>query len=291
MDNRPTGTSSQEIVAGYLNLLRQSIPAPDIFATPLSTDLPDRKAETPCAVILSPHPDDECLTGVLPLRLLREKKFQVLNIAVTLGSFSPRRNERKAELAKASSVLGMTSVLASEDGFENVTLQNREENTASWNEKVGRILEIIERLNPDILFLPHEKDWHPTHIGTHFLGMDALAKTQKNFTCMIVQTEYWSPIDVPNTIIGANPEDVATLISALSCHKGETNRNPYDKRFPAHLIDTVVRSEVLTGEGKAAPPMDFAQMYRMGRWIRGHFAPSALNRRIGEAESLDELFE
>ena len=39
----------------------------------------------PKALIFSPHPDDECIVGGLALRLLREAKWNVVNVAVTLG--------------------------------------------------------------------------------------------------------------------------------------------------------------------------------------------------------------
>src|ERR1035441_8019571 len=36
----------------------------------------------PKALIFSPHPDDECLVGGLALRLSREAKWNVINVAV-----------------------------------------------------------------------------------------------------------------------------------------------------------------------------------------------------------------
>ena len=49
------------------------------------------KPDAPVAMIFSPHPDDECIIGGLPLRLLREAGMRVVNVAVTLGSNSERR--------------------------------------------------------------------------------------------------------------------------------------------------------------------------------------------------------
>ncbi len=48
----------------------------------------------PKALIFSPHPDDECIVGGLALRLLREAKWNVINVAVTLGGKIARRTER-----------------------------------------------------------------------------------------------------------------------------------------------------------------------------------------------------
>jgi hypothetical protein len=80
-------------------------------------------------------------------------------------------------------------------------------------------------------------------------------------------------------------------MDALACHKGEVARNGFDRRFPAYLIDAVRRCERVSGKGKRAPAMDFAQIYRLGSWLRGKFVPSMLNRFIGSEASLGALFE
>ena len=64
---------------------------------------PRRTAQTGAskALVFSPHPDDECIVGALPLRLLREMNMNVINVAVTLGSRQDRRLGRLAELRAA----------------------------------------------------------------------------------------------------------------------------------------------------------------------------------------------
>src|SRR5690242_11381581 len=57
-------------------------------------------------LIFSPHPDDECIIGALPLRLLRVAKMRVINVAVTQGSKKERQAERWVELQKACDFLG-----------------------------------------------------------------------------------------------------------------------------------------------------------------------------------------
>src|SRR5262249_14346834 len=54
---------------------------------------PDLAANAPKVLIFSPHPDDEVIIGGLALRLLREAKWNVINVAVTQGS----KKERQAE--------------------------------------------------------------------------------------------------------------------------------------------------------------------------------------------------
>jgi LmbE family N-acetylglucosaminyl deacetylase len=285
------GISAQEVVAGYLRLLHEPLAAPDISADPLSTALPKRDTGHSCALLLSPHPDDECLMGALPLRLRRERNWQVVNVAVTLGSNVDRRAERAKELAKACAVLDFQSVLSEKEGFSDITLAAQALDAAAWAKKVERITKIIADIRPQVLFMPHAEDRHATHIGAHFLGMDALAKMPKDFACAVVLTEYWSPLAEPNTMIGIGEGEMSALMSALACHVGEVTRNAYDRRFPSYLIDTVRRGERLSGAGKKAPAMDFAQMVQLGVWLGGKFVPSALNRFVGAQDSLGALFD
>jgi hypothetical protein len=121
--------------------------------------------------------------------------------------------------------------------------------------------------------------------------LDALAKQSPDFSCSLIQTEYWHPIEEPNLMIGIGENDAATLLSALACHEGENARNPFDARFPAYLIDNVRRgSERIGGKGVASAAMDFAMLYQFGVWKSGKFMPSALKRIITADDPVGMLF-
>ena len=64
----------------------------------------DRKA-----LLFSPHPDDECITGLLPLRLMREAGMQIINVPVTFGSNIERQPGRATELKNLSSRMRATA--------------------------------------------------------------------------------------------------------------------------------------------------------------------------------------
>ena len=51
---------------------------------------PATAPDAPKVLVFSPHPDDEVIIGGLPLRLLRELKMRVINVAVTQGSSKAR---------------------------------------------------------------------------------------------------------------------------------------------------------------------------------------------------------
>ena len=132
----------------------------------------------PTIVIFSPHPDDECIVGGLALRLLREAKWNVVNVAVTLGSKKERRIARLRELKNACDRLGFDSIVA---GLEKINLESRKKNPVQWLAAVKIISKILAAQKARVIFLPHENDGHPAHIGTHFLVLDALKNLPRSF--------------------------------------------------------------------------------------------------------------
>ncbi len=278
------------IVDDYARLLDLPLVPPEVKVRPLSTTLPVRDASKPCALLLTPHPDDECLTGGLALRLLNEKNWQIVTIAITLGSHPARRTERKAELAKACAVLGFDCALGAEEGFSDIDPDSRISDADAWQKKTEYLAGLIGQIQPQALFIPHDQDWHKTHIGAHLLAWDALARLPQSFSAFIVQTEYWQPMADPNLMIGLSKKEVATLMAALSCHSGEVSRNPYDRRFPSYLIANAGRGgERLQGKGAAPSAIPFAMLYKQGLWHQGKYAPSALCRCIAADEPMDDL--
>jgi LmbE family N-acetylglucosaminyl deacetylase len=58
------------------------------------SSLSQKSKQSATVMILSPHPDDECISGGLALRLMHENGWHVVNVAVTLGSNKDRQKER-----------------------------------------------------------------------------------------------------------------------------------------------------------------------------------------------------
>jgi len=222
----------------------------------------------PRVLIFSPHPDDEAIVGGLALRLLREANWNVVNVAVTLGSKTERKMARLRELKNACAFLDFNLIVA---GLEKINLEMRKKSRAHWNAAVQTISKIIAEQKPRVIFLPHENDVHPTHVGTHFLVLDALKKLPRDFECFVVETEFWGQMKNPNLLVESGVEDVADLVAALACHVGEIRRNPYHARLTAWMMDNVRRAEIVGKSGGAAPDFTFGTIYRMQKWRGGKF--------------------
>ena len=237
---------------------------------PKSARQPRVPSGAPKVLIFSPHPDDECIVGGLALRLLRESTWDVINVAVTLGSKKGRRAGRLRELRNACALLGFGLMAPREQGLGQITLKSRKQERARWRAAVKVIAGILAEQRPRVIFVPHANDGHPVHVGTHFLVLDALKTLPVSFQCCVVETEFWGQMTSPNLLIELDVDDVASLVAALACHAGEVRRNPYHARLPAWLMDNVRRgAELVGGQGGAAPDFTFGTIYRLQRWARG----------------------
>lgn len=242
-----------------------AVPSSDISGAPG----PECSAGAPVALLFSPHPDDECITGALPL-MMRRQGWNVVNVAVTLGSRKDRRPGRFAELTDACAYLGFALETACPEGLEAINLKGKREQPENWAKAISAVVKMLVRYQPGVIFFPHEKDWNSTHIGTNALVMDALSTGPAIGPVHLVETEFWGAMDDPNLMVESSPEEVADLVAATSLHAGEVARNPYHLTLPFWMVDNVRRGgEIVGGQGEKAPPFEYATLYRVSRWEKG----------------------
>jgi hypothetical protein len=231
---------------------------------------PKIPVNAPTVLIFSPHPDDECITGGLALRLLREAKWNVVNVAVTLGSNRAWQMARRSELQNACASLGFKLYVPGKRGLEHINPNARKKNPAHWRAAVKTVAGILAEQKPRVIFLPHENDVHPAHVGVHLLVLDALKTLSHDFACFLVETEFWGQMADPNLLVEIGANDLAGLIGALSFHVGEVKRNSYHARLPAWMLDNVRRgAELVGGRGAKAPDFAFATIYHLQKWRGG----------------------
>ena len=277
-------------VADHARLAKEgrSYPVGAFAPLPGSPAAPD----APRVLVFSPHPDDEVIIGGLALRLMRERHWRVVNVAVTQGSRKERQAERLAELQKCCGFIGFDLVPIPPHGLEKVNPKTRAQDAAHWSRSVQAIADILSAHRPRAILFPHELDWNSTHVGTHLLVMDALRSLPADFTCYVVETEFWGQNPSPNLMVELDTQHLADLISALTFHVGEIRRNPYHLTLPAWMIDNVRRgAELVGGQGGGAPDFTFATLYRFRRWSGGQLHNLYEGgRSLACAQNAGELF-
>jgi LmbE family N-acetylglucosaminyl deacetylase len=261
-------TPYHKLVQDFARLVQDGTSLPlGNFATPERAAPAEDARKT---LIFSPHPDDECIIGGLALRMMKECGMRVVNVAVTQGSDKERQGARLEELRGACDYLGFGLETIGDCGLEQVKTSIRDQQPEQWAASVKHIADVLAEHAPHTILFPHDSDWNSTHIGVHFLVLDALRSLGDAFECNLVETEFWGAMDDPNLMVEIGEEDLGDLLTALTFHVGEVNRNPYHLLTPAWMQDNVRRGgELVCGQGGAPPDFAFATCYRLRRWTAG----------------------
>jgi hypothetical protein len=219
-------------------------------------------------LILSPHPDDECLLGSMALRLKNENNTDVYNISFSLGSNPKRQKERLSELEKSCKVLGI----------KNIKIKNSDE-IKKW----------IKKLNPFLIISSSVDDRHPTHIKSAMTLKNEIKNL--NYSGFVAWGEYWGQLKNANTLIEISPEQLKLQTLALSKHLGEVSRNPYDLRLPAWMVDQVRKgSEFVCGSIHSSPPFVFGQTYQVEEFHLGKKITGKKKSLVSCSDDLSDLF-
>jgi len=283
-------TPYHHLVAEYERLVREGkkLPMANLPITPR----PKPPANAPRALFFAPHPDDETIVGGFALRLAREAQMNVVNVVVTQGSKKERQAARFGELQKACQYLGYEVIATGPNGLEKIHPRTRQQEPQYWAGCVKTIAHILANNQPQVILFPHEHDWNSTHIGTHFLIMDALKSLPAAFETYLVETEFWGQMDTPNLMVEISAANLGDMIAATTFHIGEIKRNPYHLLLPAWMMDNVRRgAELVGGQGGAPPDFTFAALYRLRRWTAGAVSEVLTRGKNVPAEmNVGELF-
>lgn len=217
--------------------LRKSLGFGNVFAaTKFDLHLKVSKITDKNVLILSPHPDDDVfgLGGTI-------KKMTTAGAKVTVAYFcdgsggvpegrapseeigiSPRRDEnliaiRKAEAQKAGQILGIK---------EQVFWGYPDGKLASGTSVIRALSDLIERLKPDIIFLPSFLDNHSDHRVTNEIFINAAGNLLED-DFPIWAYEIWTPIFV-NRLIDISLY-VKTKKEAILAHPSQLKSRGYDK--------------------------------------------------------------
>jgi N-acetylglucosamine malate deacetylase 1 len=261
-------TPYHKLTADYARLLKKGRKFPLGTFAPAAN--PELAPDAPKALFFAPHPDDECIVGGVAMRLLRQARMNVIDVAVTFGSKKERQAERYQELQNACKYLGFGLIPTAPSGLEKINPKTREQDPKHWAACVQIIKGILEQHQPKVVLCPHDRDWNSTHIGTHYLVLDALKQMPAGYQCYLIETEFWGAMSDPNLMVEISADDLADMMAATSFHVGEVARNPYHLLLPPWMMDNVRRGgEVCGGQGGAAPDFTFAVLYRLRKWSNG----------------------
>jgi len=216
-------------------------------------------------LVLSPHPDDDVfgLGGTI-------KKITSSGTEVTVAYFCDgsggveeekiRNKElieiRREEAKTAGEILGIS---------EQVFFGYHDGKLAAGSAAVRALRELIERVRPDIIFVPHFCDNHSDHRVVNeilFNSLSVCPSTSLRTDLTIWAYEIWSPL-ISNRIVDINSE-IDLKKKAIAAQKSQLKTRGYDKAI-CGLNQYRAEINNLSGFAEAffaASPKIYRELYR-----------------------------
>ena len=214
-----------------LNFLRKTLGYGNIFSA-LKFDLSASlaKLEYKNILVLSPHPDDDvfAMGGTIKKATTAGSRVTVAYFCDGSAGVSENRSididskvsgnlveRRKNEAKSAAKILGIN---------ECVFFGYRDSKLASGTSVFKAVTDLIQRVKPDIIFLPSFLDNHPDHrvVNEIFINLNNLPD---DFP--IWAYEVWTPL-FPNRLIDISLY-IKTKKEAILAHESQLQSRGYDK--------------------------------------------------------------
>jgi N-acetylglucosamine malate deacetylase 1 len=174
-------------------------------------------------LVIAPHPDDEAIGcgGAICLHVKRGDRVSA--VFLTSGELGlkhfPKEKAwkiREAEAEKASEVLGISSLTFLRQGDWYLGDQIKQASAS--------LKPILKKAAPDLIYLPHEGEWHPDHKAAAPIVCAALGREKTTLRGY----EIWSPITEYD-----HYENISSVmdrkIRAVRCHRSQMKEFPYDR--------------------------------------------------------------
>jgi len=168
-------------------------------------------------IVIAPHPDDEAIGCGGTIRRHVERGEAVHVIFLTSGEKGCRGRDlaetartREAEAEAAKSVLGITGIefWRQPDGSLAVT-----------DTLVARLIRKLKEAQPDILYVPHEREMHPDHCVAARLVSSAVSSMDHSVPNVLMY-EVWTPLQQIDHVEDIS-EQIDLKIAAILAHKSQ----------------------------------------------------------------------
>lgn len=202
-------------------------------------------------LIISPHPDDEAIGcgGAIATHVAAGDNVEVifLTSGEKGGHGKPEEetiSTREDEAMMAANIFQLANI-----EFWRQPDGSFEANTAN----VRRLMNKLESLLPDVIYVPHEQEDHPDHRTAAFLVRLAVSQMNKGTTKPDVwMYEVWTPLQKLDYILDFTPY-VETKRKAVQAHKSQCDVLKFD--------EAILGLNRYRGEMHSWPGGDYAEVF------------------------------
>ncbi len=226
-------------------------------------------------LVVSPHPDDASISLGGTMAMLSQTN-RVMTAVMTAGHrsfiYGTQRGERiairEAEVVKESRFLG------AEPRFLRLPFYDSNYEVSSRD--LAIFVSLLAELDPDWVFMPHQKDSHPAHIASREVVVESLQRFLKGTRKVVEVWNYEGPWALFNrgdfnAIVTVAQRAFERKLQAIRAHESQVARTPYDVAAEslARLRSALVPESELAGFGARPPRLDaWLELFSRG-FVRG----------------------
>ena len=221
-------------------------------------------------MVISPHPDDSCISvGGMIARCAANNDIHV--VVMTSGHRAhidgADRQERiairKDETRKECEVLSATPHF--------MDLGFYDEGEKHIDGDIKTMLQELEELHPDIVFLPHHLDSHQTHLTSRKIMLEAIKMHDRPLEIWHYET-LWAPFRTKhfNTVVPLAKDVMERKMQAIRCHASQIKRTPYDRaaKALATFRAVLIPEQELSSFGDSGIQVgSFVEVFQTGKLI------------------------
>lgn len=231
--------------------------------------LPERKN----IVVVSPHPDDASISLGAIIYALSKRHNKIYTLVMTTGyrAFISNQDREQRIKIREREVVIEGKILGAEPIFLHCQFYDAKDQKKAMAADIKKVRGYLNKLKPEIIFLPHKKDSHPTHINSREVVLKALTR-YNIFTDQ--QPDFWfyeGPWSIFsegdfNTIFAFPKEFLAKKLQAIREQKSQVSRTRFDVAAEslAKLRAALIPEQALAGFGKQAPDVgEYFELFKV----------------------------
>lgn len=213
-------------------------------------------------ICFSPHPDDTSISAGASLAFLSQTNTTISCCATTgHRAFIPDTSREQRIAIREEEATNEAKHIDCLAHFLRLPLYDR--GSICSEDDINIVVEYLQKQKPEIIFLPHTGDAHPTHRAVVKTVLQSIFEITKDSNVVFDIYMYEGPWSLftkgsYNTIISAPAEFHAKKMAAIRAHKSQTDRTPYDVAGNAlsQLRGALVPEQDLSGFGGEPPKLE-----------------------------------
>jgi LmbE family N-acetylglucosaminyl deacetylase len=178
-------------------------------------------------LVIAPHPDDESIGCGGTICLHTNRGDKVTTVFLTSGELALKHLSpdeawkiREAEAEAAAAILGVSTLkfLRRPDWFVSEMIE----------ETAAILKPILEKEDPELIYLPHEREAIPDHEASLAIVRSALSGSELAEKTHLITYEVWTPLPEYDHVEDITPV-MRRKLKALRCHRSQIGYFRYDR--------------------------------------------------------------